>query len=319
MINKHYTFIVDKDKEKEPLRIDKFLLNNISNTTRNKIQNYFNTEKISVNNFLVKKSYRVKPLDVIRIMMDYPKEIELEDIYLNIVYEDDILVIINKPSGLVSQINGNYKVTLLHAIKYHLNKRGMFVKPERLGLVHRLDKETSGLLLFAKNDFSLQHLTYQFFNRSVYRRYLALVWGNLEGFGTMKGYIGRSFIDRKCMEIFYNRSLGKNSVTHYKVLEKLNIVTLVSCRLDTGRTHQIRTHLMHLGYPIFNDVRYGGGKNKQKKIEKNGLSFLQGQFLHAQSFIFIHPITGKPLHFDVPLPKKMYDVLEKYRNFIHHK
>lgn len=317
MINKqHYSFIVDKDKE--PLRIDKFLLNNISNTTRNKIQNSFNTEKIFVNNFLVKKSYRVKPLDVIRIMMDFPKEILTEDINLNIVYEDDILVIINKPSGLiVSQINDNYKVTLLHTIKYYLNKIGMNVKPERLGIVHRLDKETSGLLLIAKNDFSLQHLTYQFFTRSVYRRYLALVWGNLEGFGTMKGYIGRSFIDKKRMEIFYNRSLGKKSVTHYKVLEILNIVTLVSCRLDTGRTHQIRTHFMHLGYPICNDVRYGVGNNKQKKIVKNCFSILHGQFLHAQSFIFIHPITGKPMHFDIPLPKKMYDVLEKYRYFIH--
>lgn len=318
MINKHYSFIVDKDKEH--LRLDKFLLNNISNTTRNQIQNSFKTEKITVNNFFVKKSYRVKPFDVIRISMDYPKEILTEDLSLNIVYEDDVLVLINKSDNLiVSHVNGNYKVTLLHAIKYHLNKIGMNVKPERLGLVHRLDKETSGLLLIAKNDFSLQHLTYQFFARSVYRRYLALVWGNLEGFGTMKGYIGRSFIDRTRMEIYSNRDFGKHSVTHYKVLEKLNIVTFVSCRLDTGRTHQIRTHLMHLGYPIFNDVRYGVGNNKQKKIVQNCFSILQGQFLHAQSFIFIHPITGKPMHFDVPLPKKMYDVLEKFRHLIPHR
>jgi 23S rRNA pseudouridine1911/1915/1917 synthase len=317
VINKHYSILVNKDKD--PLRIDKFLLNNISNTTRNKIQNSFNTEKIYVNNFLVKKSYRVKPFDIIRIMMDSPKETFTEDIYLNIVYEDDILVIINKPYNLiVYQENGNYKVTLLHTIKYHLTKIGMNVKPERLGLVHRLDKDTSGLLLIAKNDFSLQHLTYQFFTRNIYRRYLALVWGNLEGFGTMKGYIGRSFIDRKRMEIFSNRYFGKHSVTHYKVLENLNIVTLVSCRLDTGRTHQIRTHFMHLGYPIFNDARYGRGNNKQKKIVKNCFSILQGQFLHAQSFIFIHPITGKPIYFDIPLPKKMYDVLEKFRNFIPH-
>lgn len=317
MINKHYSFIVDKDKK--PLRIDKFLLNKISNTTRKKIQYSFNTEKFYVNNNFVKKSYRVKPLDIVSILINIPKEIVTEDIYLNIVYEDDILLVINKQSGLVvSQLNGNDKVTLLNAIKYHLNKIGLNVKPERMGLVHRLDKETSGLLLIAKNDFSLQHLTKQFFTRSIYRRYIALVWGNLEGYGTMKGYIGRSFIDRKRMEIFSNRSLGKHSVTHYKCLEKLNIVTLVSCRLDTGRTHQIRTHFTDIGYPIFNDFRYGGGHNKQKKIVKNCFSILEGQFLHAQSFIFIHPITGNPMHFDVPLPKKMYEVLEKFRNFINH-
>ena len=312
MNNKHYSFIVDKDQE--PLRIDKFLLNNISNFTRCKIQNSLQAEKISVNNFLVKKNYRVKPLDVIRVMLDNPEEILPEDLSLNIVYEDDVLVVINKPYGMVvHQVTGNHKVTLLHAIKSHLNKIGMRSKPFRMGIVHRLDKETSGLLIFAKNDFSLQHLTYQFFTRSVYRRYLALVWGNLEGYGTMKGYIGRSFIDRRRMEIF--RSFGKHSVTHYKVLEKLNIVTLVSCRIDTGRTHQIRAHLTHLGNPIFNDISYGGRNNKQKKIVKNCFSILQGQFLHAQAFIFIHPITGKTMHFEIPLPQKMYEVLEKFRNY----
>ncbi|AGC66859.1 RluA family pseudouridine synthase [Candidatus Uzinura diaspidicola str. ASNER] len=308
MNNKHYSFIVDKNQK--PLRIDKFLLNSISNTTRNKIKNTFYTEKIFVNNFLVKKNYRVKPLDVISVMMDSPKEILLEDISLNIIYEDDVLVVINKPSGLaVHPGYGNYKATLLHAIKYYLNKIGIVKIPERIGLVHRLDKETSGLLLIAKNDFSLQHLTYQFFTRSVYRRYLALVWGNLEGYGTIKGNIGRSLIDRKRMEIFSDATSGKHSVTHYKVLEKLNIVTLVSCRIDTGRTHQIRTHFTNLGNPIFNDPMYGGRN-------KNCLSILQGQFLHAQSFIFIHPITGKPMHFEVPLSKDMYEVLEILRNSI---
>lgn len=312
------TIIVDKDQES--LRIDKFLLNSISHTTRNKIQNAFNTEKIIVNNFLVKKNYRVKPLDVVNVMMDFNKEKEIhqEDISLNIVYEDDVLVVINKPSGMVVHPgHGNYKGTLLHAIKYHLNKKGMKAIPERMGLVHRLDKETSGLLLIAKNDYCLQHLAYQFFTRSVYRRYLALVWGNLEGCGTMTGHIGRSFINRKRMEVFSYGSYGKHSVTHYKVLEKLNIVTLVSCRIDTGRTHQIRTHFTNLGNPIFNDVRYGGGNICYKKKIKNCLSILQGQFLHAQSFIFIHPITGKPMHFEVTLPKEMYEVLEKLRYVDH--
>ena len=299
----HYTFIADKNQE--PLRIDKFLRNSISNTTRNKIY---------VNNFLVKKNYRVKPLDVISVMMDYPKKVLQEDISLNIIYEDDDLIVINKPQGFVVQTGyGNYKGTLLHAIKFHLNKIGLKKIPERMGLVHRLDKETSGLLLVAKNDFSLQHLTYQFFTRSLYRRYIALVWGNLEGHGTIKGNIGRSLIDKKRMEIFSDGSFGKNSVTHYKVLEKLNNLTLVSCRIDTGRTHQIRTHFTNLGNPIFNDTRYGGSNKTQIK---DCLSILQGQFLHAQSFIFIHPITGKPMHFEVPLSKKMYAILEILRNYI---
>lgn len=311
--NKHYSFIIDKDQK--PLRIDKFLLNSLPNFTRNKIQKTFNTEKIYVNNFLVKKNYRLKPFDIIRIIPDYPKEIIQEDIFLNIVYEDDVLVVINKPSGIVVHPgNGNYKGTLFHAIKDYFNKIGMRAAPKRMGLVHRLDKETSGLLLIAKNDFSLQHLTYQFFTRSIYRRYIALVLGNLEGYGTMKGYIGRSFKDRKRMEIFSDGSFGKHSITHYKVLENLNIVTLVSCRIDTGRTHQIRTHFTNLGYPIFNDERYGGEVTKQKKIVKNCLYISHGQFLHAQSFIFIHPITGKPMHFEVSLPKEMYEVLKRLRN-----
>jgi len=308
-VNKHYSFIVDKNQE--PLRIDKFLLNSISNTTRNKIQSTFYKDKIFVNNVLVKKNYRVKPLDFISVMIDYPKEILKEDIYLNILYEDDVLVVINKPTGVpIHSGYGNYKGTLLHSIKDHLNKIGMKKFPERMGLVHRLDKETSGLLLIAKNDFSLQHLTYQFFTRSVYRRYIALVWGNLEGYGTIKGNIGRSLIDRKRMEFFYDGSIGKHSVTHYKVLEKLKLVTLISCRIDTGRTHQIRTHFTNLGNPIFNDSRYGGSN----KIIKKCFSMLHGQFLHAQSFIFIHPITGLPMHFEAPLPKEMFKILEILRN-----
>lgn len=313
---RHYSFIIDKDQES--LRIDKYLLNIISNTTRNKIQKTFDTNQIYVNNFLVKKNYRVKPLDIVNVMIDSNKEIIQEDISLNIVYEDDVLMVLNKPTGMVVQPgNGNNKGTLLHAIKYHFNKIGLKVIPRRMGLVHRLDKETSGLLLIAKNDFCLQHLTYQFFTRSIYRRYIALVWGNLEGNGTFRGHIGRSIINKKRMKIFSDGSLGKDSITHYKVLEKLNIVTLVSCRIDTGRTHQIRTHFTHLGYPIFNDVCYGVERNtKQKKNVKNCLSILHGQFLHAQSFIFIHPITGKYMHFEVTLPKDMYEVLKILRNSI---
>lgn len=312
MNNRHYFFIIDKNQD--DLRIDKFLLKKISNITRNKIQNSFNTDKIYVNNFLIKKNYRVKPTDVISVMIDYYKKNNTEDISLNIIYEDDVLVVINKPSGItIHDGPGNNKITLQYAVKHHLNKIRVKSETDRLGLVHRLDKETSGLLLIAKNDFSLQHLTYQFFTRSVYRRYIALVWGNLEGYGTMKGNIGRSFVDKRRMEFYSNKLFGKHSVTHYKSIENLNIVTLVSCRIDTGRTHQIRTHLTHLGNPIFNDVRYGKN-NKQKKIVKNCFPILQGQFLHAQSFIFIHPITGKPMHFEIPLPKDMYNILEIFRN-----
>jgi 23S rRNA pseudouridine1911/1915/1917 synthase len=305
--NKHYSFIVKKDQK--PLRIDKYLIDNLSNTTRNKIQDFFNKEIIYVNNFLVKKNYLVKPLDIVNILMDSTKEILTEDISLNIVYEDNYLIVLNKPSGVVIHPgNGNYKNTLFNAIQCHLNKKGLKTKIERLGLVHRLDKETSGLLVIAKENFSLQHLTFQFFTRSIYRRYLALIWGNLEGYGTIKGYIGRSLINRTRMEIFSNRNFGKHSVTHYKVLENFNKVTLVSCRIDTGRTHQIRTHFTYIGHPIFNDKRYGGMNKTSKKVFKNG------QFLHAQSFIFIHPITGKSMHFEIPLPKEMYEVLEKLRN-----
>lgn len=307
MNNKYYSFIVKEVKK--PLRIDNFLIDSLSNITRNKIQNFFNTEKIYVNNFLVKKNYSIKTLDIVSIKMENTKENLKEDISLNIVYEDDFLIVINKPSGIVVHPgNGNYKGTLLNAIEYHLNKRGIKTKLERMGIVHRLDKETSGLLLIAKDNFSLQHLTNQFFTRSIYRRYLALICGKLEGYGTIKGYIGRSLIDRKRMEIFYNECFGKYSVTHYKVLENFNIVTLVSCRIDTGRTHQIRTHFNNLGCPIFNDKRYGGINKIPKKKIKNGY------FLHAQSFIFIHPITGKSMHFEIPLPKRMYEVLKIFRN-----
>lgn len=312
MNNKHYFFFI---KNQKYLRIDKYLFKNIPNITRNKIQNSFNAKKISVNNVFIKKNYRIKPLDVISVMINYHKKNNIEDIYLKIVYEDDVLIVINKPSGIVVH-DGTIKnkATLLNAIKHHINIIRVNTEINRFGLVHRIDKESSGLLLIAKNDFSLQHLNYQFFTRSIYRRYIALVWGILEGNGTIKGNIGRSFIDKRRMEMFSNKSFGKNSITHYKVIENFNIVTLVSCRLDTGRTHQIRTHLAHLGNPIFNDILYKKNNNKQKKIVKNCFSILEGQFLHAQSFIFIHPITEKSMHFEIPLPRKIYDILDIIKN-----
>lgn len=223
-----------------------------------------------------------------------------EDIDITIIYEDEVLLVINKQSGVVVHTGtGNYNGTLLHAVKYHFKKGGMKGFPERMGLVHRLDKDTSGLLIIAKTNLALQHLTYQFFNRSVYRRYLALVWGNIEGEGTMIGNIGRR--DNKRMEVRGNVGEGKHSVSHYKVLERLNNVTLVSCRIDTGRSHQIRTHFAHIGHPIFNDYCYGG---IYYKTIKRGEEIIHCTLLQAQSVIFIHPITGRPMHFEVKLEKQ---------------
>lgn len=320
----HFQFIADKGQE--PLRIDKFLMNFIERATRNKIQNVAKAGNILVNNQSVKPNYRVKPLDVVKVMMAHPPrimEIIPEKIPLNIVYEDDSLVVVNKPAGMVVHPgHGNYTGTLLNALKHHFNAQDQENALERMGLVHRIDKDTSGLLIIAKDDYSLQHLARQFFVRSIQRRYLALVWGNIDASGTIKGNIGRSLRDRLCMEVFPEGSRGKLAITHYEVMEQLGYVTFIGCRLETGRTHQIRAHFKHIGHPLFNDVRYGGDKilkgttfAKYQQFVNNCFSLLQGQFLHAESLGFIHPSSGKAMCFQIPLPEEMAEVLKKWQNY----
>ncbi|WP_103327785.1 RluA family pseudouridine synthase [Bacteroidetes bacterium endosymbiont of Geopemphigus sp.] len=323
----HFRFIADKGQE--PLRIDKFLVNFIERATRNKIQNAARVGNILANNQPVKQNYRVKPLDVVRVMMAHPPrslKILSENISLDIIYEDDALAVVNKSAGMVVHPgHGNYNGTLLNALKYHFATKNKVNFLDRMGLVHRIDKDTSGLLVVAKDDYSLQHLARQFFRRSIQRHYLALVWGNLETSGTIRGNIGRSLHNRQRMEVFPEDSYGKLAITHYEIIKKLGYVTLISCRLETGRTHQIRAHLKHMGHPLFNDTRYGGDKilkgttfAKYQQFVKNCFSLLQGQFLHAQSLGFIHPMSGKFMCFEAPLPQEMAEVLKKWYSYSTH-
>lgn len=322
----HYRFIVDKGQGL--LRIDKFLILRIEGVSRNKIQNAANAGNILVNDKPVKPNYRVKPNDVISIVMAQPpREIEIipEDIPINIVYEDDDLMIINKnPEMVVHPGYGNYTGTLLNAVTFHLSKNGKKIDDEnRPYLVHRIDKNTSGILLIAKNEFTQTHLARQFFEHSIERKYQALVWGDFkETCGTISGNIGRHPKDRKVMTVFPDGSSGKEAVTHFKVLEKFGYVTLIECELETGRTHQIRTHLKYIGHPVFNDETYGGNIilkgttfTKYKQFVNNCFKIIPRHALHAKSLGFIHPKTKKKLFFDSDLPDDFFNVLEKWRKY----
>lgn len=322
----HYRFIVDKGQGL--LRIDKFLILRIEGVSRNKIQNAANAGNILVNDKPVKPNYRVKPNDVISIVMAQPpREIEIipEDIPINIVYEDDDLMIINKnPEMVVHPGYGNYTGTLLNAVTFHLSKNGKKIDDEnRPYLVHRIDKNTSGILLIAKNEFTQTHLARQFFEHSIERKYQALVWGDFkETCGTISGNIGRHPKDRKVMTVFPDGSSGKEAVTHFKVIEKFGYVTLIECELETGRTHQIRTHLKYIGHPVFNDETYGGNIilkgttfTKYKQFVNNCFKIIPRHALHAKSLGFIHPKTKKKLFFDSDLPDDFFNVLEKWRKY----
>ncbi len=323
----HFRFVADKGQT--VLRVDKYLVDRIENATRNRIQNAADAGSILANGKPVKSNYKVKPLDVISVVMATPRrEIEIipENIPLNIVYEDNDLMVVNKPPGLVVHPgHGNYTGTLVNALAYHFKDHPSFNAADpRLGLVHRIDKDTSGLLVIAKTPEAKSHLGLQFFNKTTKRRYVALVWGTVANDeGTVEGNIGRSLRDRLQMTVFPEGDLGKTAVTHYSVIERLGYVSLVECRLETGRTHQIRVHMKYIGHTLFNDERYGGNDilkgttfSKYKQFVQNCFDICPRQALHAKTLGFIHPKTGKEMYFDSEIPTDMQNLVERWRTYI---
>lgn len=323
----HHRFIVDPGQG--AFRIDKFLFHKLENISRTKIQDAANSGNILVNGQSVKPNYKVKPKDEISIVLPHPpREFEIipEDIPIHIIYEDDDVIVVNKEAGMVVHPgHGNYTGTLVNALTWHLKDTPLFQKGEiRPGLVHRIDKDTSGILVVAKTELSLNRLAKQFYDRTTDRKYIALVWGNLkEDEGTVTGHIGRSLKDRMRFAVFPDESAGKHAVTHYKVLERLGYVNLIECKLETGRTHQIRVHMEYIGHPLFNDARYGGDQilkgttfTRYKQFVKNCFSLMPRQALHAKSLAFDHPATGKRLTFESEVPKDMQKVLEKWRIYV---
>ncbi|WP_283635945.1 RluA family pseudouridine synthase [Aquaticitalea lipolytica] len=325
----HHAFTVDKGQA--PLRIDKYLMNRIENATRNKIQAAAKDGSIYVNDTPVKSNYKVKPLDKIRVLFEHPPYEYLltpENIPLDIVYEDDELLVINKAAGMVVHPgHGNYSGTLINALVYHFENLPNN-SSERPGLVHRIDKDTSGLLVIAKTEKAMTNLSKQFFNKTSQREYVAIVWGNIEeDEGTIEGNIGRHPKNRLQNTVFFDddEDKGKPAVTHYKVIERLGYVTLVSCILETGRTHQIRVHMKHIGHTLFNDERYGGERilkgttfTKYKQFVDNCFKVLPRQALHAKTLGFKHPKTGEFLSFNSELPEDMQQCIEKWRNYAKH-
>jgi 23S rRNA pseudouridine1911/1915/1917 synthase len=322
----HYRFVADKGQSQ--LRIDKFLAVRIEGISRNRIQQAADAGCILVNGEPVKASYKVKPLDVVTIVMDRPRHelvILPENIPLDIAYEDEAVMVINKPAGMVVHPgHGNYSGTLVNAVAYHLyGEEIKELNDPRLGLVHRIDKDTSGLLLVAKTPEAKTHLSAQFFNKETKRLYVALVWGNLpEDSGTIVGNIGRDPRDRMVMRVFPEGEQGKAAVTHYRVLERFGYVTLVECRLETGRTHQIRVHMKQIGHPLFNDERYGGSEilrgthfAKYKQFVYNCFALCPRQCLHARTLGFIHPVTGEEINLESEIPDDMQQVIDRWRNY----
>ncbi len=323
----HFRFVADRGQSL--LRIDKYLVNKIENVSRTRIQGAAVAGNILVNDKPVKSNYRVKPCDVISIVMTYPpREIEIfpENIPVDIVFEDDDLIIINKAPGMVVHPgHGNYSGTLVNALTYHLKDLTLFQSGEvRPGLVHRIDKNTSGILVIAKTELVHNKLAKQFFDHSVDRKYLALVWGNPEeNERVITGHIGRNPKDRTRMYVFPDGSFGKPAVTRFKVIERLGYISLVECKLETGRTHQIRVHFQYYKHPVFNDNEYGGDMilkgttfSKYRQFVHNCFKILPRQALHAKSLRFIHPRTNQPVFFDSDLPEDMQKVIEKWRKYI---
>lgn len=323
----HYRFVADKGQG--AMRVDKYLAMHIVGVSRNRIQQAAEADCILVNERPVKSNYKIKPNDTISVVMDRPRrELEIipEDIPLDVVYEDNDLMVINKPPGLVVHPGfGNYQGTMVNAIAYLLKDTPEYdAKDPRLGIVHRIDKDTSGLIVVAKNAYAKTHLSAQFFNKTTKRQYVALVWGQMEEEeGRIEGNIGRSLKNRLLMDVFPNGDYGKTAVTHYKVLERLGYVTLVQCRLETGRTHQIRVHMKHIGHTLFNDGRYGGNEilkgthfAKYKQFVVNCFGICPRQALHAQTLGFVQPRTGEELMFEAPLPDDMTQLIEKWENYI---
>lgn len=320
----HYNIIVDRGQQL--MRIDKYLMGKIENVSRNIIQSSIQNGNILVNGESVKNNYKVKPGDEIKIVFSTPpREVEIrpQNIPLDIVYEDADIMVVNKPAGLVVHPGyNNYDGTLLNALCYHLSKNDLN-KPIVPYLVHRIDKDTSGILLIAKTELAQNRLATQFFDHTIERKYIALAWGNFtEDKGRIEGHIGRSAKDRRVMTVFPKGEYGKSAVTHYKVIERFGYITMVECQLETGRTHQIRAHMRYIGHPLFSDATYGGNKilkgttfSKYKQFVDNCFKILPRQALHAKSLGFTHPITGEHLFFDSEIPEDMHLLMQKWRAY----
>jgi 23S rRNA pseudouridine1911/1915/1917 synthase len=325
-------FHIKVDKGQGLLRIDKFLHSHMVNTSRNKIKQAAQAGNILVNGINRIQNYKVKPFDDISVVLACPPhdtEVIPEDIPLNIVYEDDDLIVINKKAGMVVHpAYGNYTGTLVNALCFYLKDilvcDGIMENPR---LVHRIDKDTSGIMVVAKTEYAQAKLAAEFFHHRVNRTYQALVWGDIkEDEGTIEGHVGRSKKDRRMMDVYEDESHGKHAVTHWKVIERLGYVTFVECKLETGRTHQIRVHMQHIGHPLFNDATYGGNRilkgttfTKYKQFVQNCFSILPRQALHAKNLGFVHPTTNKELFFDSQLPDDMQKVLDKWKHYATHK
>ena len=324
----HYSFTADSGQQ--ALRVDKFLMNRIENSTRNKIQQAAKAGSVLVNDSVVKSNYKVKGGDEVKVLFTNPPYENLlvgEDIPLDIFYEDDALVVVNKAAGMVVHPgHGNYSGTLLNALLYHFESLPLNAN-DRPGLVHRIDKDTSGLLVVAKTEKAMTHLAKQFFDKTTQRSYYALVWGDVkDDTGTIEGHIGRDPKNRLLMTIFPDGDQGKEAITHYEVMERFGYTTLVRCRLETGRTHQIRAHMKHIGHTLFGDARYGGDNilkgttfTKYKQFVDNCFKLLPRQALHAQTLGFVHPISGKSMSFEAPLPNDMLTALDKWRHYSKHR
>ncbi len=323
----HYRFTVAPGQSL--LRIDKYLSYRIENTSRTRIQDAANAGNILVNNIPVKPNYRVKPDDLIQVVLpNPPRDIELipQNIPLDILFEDEDVVVVNKAPGMVVHpAYGNYTGTLVNALMWHFKDLPLFSSGDlRPGLVHRIDKDTSGILVIAKNELALNRLSKQFFDRTTDRKYTAIVWGIPDpSEGTITGHVGRNIRDRKIMQVFPDGSQGKPAVTHYKIIENLGYISVVECKLETGRTHQIRIHFSYRGHPLFNDADYGGDRilkgttfSKYQQFVKNCFQILPRQALHAKSLAFDHPVSGKRLSFESELPEDMRQVIERWRNYI---
>lgn len=326
----HFHFVVDKGQAL--FRIDKYLMAKIENASRNRIQNAAHAGNILVNDKAIKPNYRVKPRDVISIVMAYPPrdtEVYPENIPINIVFEDNDIIVVNKEPGMVVHPgHGNFTGTLQNALLFHMQQeKHTEVEDPKPFLVHRIDKDTSGIMLIAKNEFAQTRLAKQFFDHTIDRTYVALVWGNMENDeGTITGNIGRDVRNRLIMSVYDDEEKGRHAVTHYRVLERLGYVTLVECRLETGRTHQIRVHFKHIGHPLFNDESYGGSEilkgttfTKYKQFVQNCFKLLPRQALHAKSLGFIHPTSQKMVNFDSVYPDDLMAVIEKWRDYSVHK
>jgi len=323
----HYRIVADKGQSL--MRLDKYLSLHVANASRTKIQNGIDAEAVKVNGLVTKASYKVKPLDIVTLSLPQPPrdtEIIPENIPLDIIYEDDVLLIVNKPTGMVVHpAFGNWSGTLVNALVYYFQNLPTGRNGEgRPGLVHRIDKDTSGLLVIAKTEFAMTFLAKQFSDHTIERTYNALVWGEpKEEKGTITGNIGRSAKDRRVMEIFEDETQGKHAVTHWEIVKPLRYVSLLKCNLETGRTHQIRAHMKHIGHPIFNDTVYGGDKilrgisnGNYKAMVENCFSFLPGQALHAKSLGFVHPTTKQWLQFDTELPENFQAIMDKWETYV---